>query len=166
MKNLVLLAFLVNGVIELASAAPPDARPGSERLEQKTAAAIAVVVRAAVAPALGVPLEVSVLARSPAPGRLAIEAHADGSVLTIASVSTPVDEDGGRRWIVTVVPMRESGGNLSLVVAGDVDGVEQAKSVVFPVRLPGAAGEVRAQSVAPARADGENLSLLPVEERF
>ena len=52
------------------------------------------------------------------------------------------------------------------VVFGEIDGVVQAQAVTTKIRQAGAEPAVRALSAAPARAGSENLSLLPVEERF
>jgi hypothetical protein len=112
---------------------------------------------------------VTVTARADAAAvdRLELEARADDSAgLVIAAQSGPVDRAGARDWVLTVVPLRASGANLSVVVAGEIDGVAQAQSVTTKVRPAGAVPTVRALSVAPAEVGGENLSLLPVEERF
>ena len=130
---------------------------------------IAVDVHLAVPPALGVPLTVTITARAEAlaVGRLELAVRADESAaLLIGAQSAPIDRAGSRSWVVTVVPVRASGGNLSVVVSGEIEGVAQAQSVVTRVRPEGAEPTVRALTVVPAKAGGENLSLLPVEERF
>jgi len=162
---LALVAVVVTGAV---AAAPLDA-PVVAKHEAKPQGPIAVDVRLAAPPELGVPLTVTVTARADAAAvdRLVLEARVDDSAaLVIGAQSGPVDRAGARSWVVTVVPMRASGGNLSVVVAGEIDGVAQARSVTTEVRPAGATPTVRALSVAPAEAGRENLSLLPVEERF
>jgi hypothetical protein len=90
----------------------------------------------------------------------------DPETLAIGVTSPPVDRDGARSWSVAVVPARSEGGYLNVVVAGPVDGVMQARAVVVAIRLPGAAPQARAPAAGPAGIGRENLSLLPVEERF
>ena len=149
-------------------AAPLDAPVAAATHEEaKPLGPIAVDVRLATPPALGVPLTVTVTARAEAIDRLELEVRADdATALAIGTQSGPVDRAGARSWIVIVVPMRASGGNLSVVVAGEIDGVAQAQSVTTRVRPAGGVPAARALSVAPSEATGENLSLLPVEERF
>jgi hypothetical protein len=161
---LALVAAIVTGAV---AAAPLDAPVAATHEEAKPSGPIAVDVRLAAVPALGVPLTVTVTARAEAIDRLELEVHTDDSVaLVIGAQSSPVDRAGARSWVVTVVPTRASGGNLSVVVAGEIDGVAQAQSVTTKVRPAGAVPSVRALSIAPAEGGGENLSLLPVEERF
>ena len=163
---LALVAAILMGVVV---AAPLDAPASATHEESKPLGPIAVTVRLAAPPALGVPLAVTVTARADAAAvdRLALEVRADDSVaLVIGAQSAPVDRAGARTWVVTVVPMRMSGGNLSVVVSGEIEDVLQAQSVTTKIRPPGGEPAVRALSIAPAAAGGENLSLLPVEERF
>jgi len=163
----ILLALVAAVAAGAVAAAPPDAPVAAPQEEAKPMGPIAVDVSLAAPPALGVPLTVTVTARAEAVDRLELEAHADdSSALLIGARSGPVDRAGARIWIVTVVPMRESGADLSVVVAGEIDGVAQAGSVTTAIRPGGAVPTVRALSAAPAEAGGENLSLLPVEERF
>jgi len=89
----------------------------------------------------------------------------DSTALVIAGQSGPVDRAGTRTWVLSVVPLRASGANLSVVVLARSMASAQAQSVTTKVRPAGAVQTVRALSVAPAAAGGENLSLLPVEER-
>jgi hypothetical protein len=167
MKTPAILLALFAAVVTGAVAAAPLDAPAATRDEAKPLGPIAVDVRLAAPPALGVPLTVTVTARAEAVDRLDLEVRTDDSAaLVIGGQSGPVDRAGARSWVVTVVPLRASGGNLSVVVAGEIDGVAQAQSVTTKVALAGAVPTVRALSVAPAEAGGENLSLLPVEERF
>ena len=130
---------------------------------------IAVEAHLAAPPALGVPLAVIITARVDgfAVGRLDLEVRADdATALVIGARSEPFDHSGSQSWVVTVVPMRASGGNLSIVVSGEIEGVAQAQSVVTKVRPAAGEPTVGALAVVPAQVVGENLALLPVEERF
>ncbi len=162
----VVLALVATVVMGAVAAAPLDA-PIVATHEAKPQGPIAVDVRLAAPPALGVPLTVTITARAETVDRLRLEARVDDSAaLVIGAQSGPVDRAGARSWVVTVVPMHASGGTLSVVVAGEIDGVAQARSVTTEVRPAGAVPTVRALSVAATVGGGENLSLLPVEERF
>jgi hypothetical protein len=164
MKTGALLLALI-GVAAAAAAAPRETPVVATQLEAKPKGPIAVDVRLAAPPALGSPLTVTVTARADGIDRLVLEVRADDPAgLAIGAVSAPVDRAGARTWSVIVVPVRSSGANLSIVVAGEIDGVAQAQSVVTPVRPAGAAPPVRAMAVGPSTRDGENLTLLPVEE--
>ena len=161
---LALVAAVVTGAV---AAAPLNAPAAATHEEAKPLGPIAVDVRLAAPPALGVPLTVTVTARAEAVDRLELEVRTDDSAaLVIGAQSGPLDRAGVRSWVVSVVPVRATGGNLSVVVAGEIDGVAQAQSVTTKVRPAGAVPTVRALSIAPAEAGGEHLSLLPVEERF
>jgi hypothetical protein len=166
MKTLALvIAFVAVFLTGLAIAAPPGAVPAT-RHEAKPTGPIAVDVRLAAPPALGVPFTVIVTARAESVGRLELEVHTDDpAALAIVAESAPVDGTGVRSWQVTVTPTRASGGNLGVLVTGEIDGVTQARSVVTPIRLAEAAPASHAQSLAAPKAGSENLSLLPVEER-
>lgn len=167
MKTAAIVLALFAPIVTTAAAAAPLDAPVATHQEAKPLGPIAVDVRLAAPPALGVPLTMTVTARAEAIDRLDLEVHTDDSAaLVIAGQSGPVDRAGARTWVVTVVPLRASGGNVSVVVAGEIDGVAQAQSVTTKVIPAGAVSTVRALSSAPAKAGGENLSLLPVEERF
>jgi hypothetical protein len=168
MRTSAVVLALVSAVAAGAvAAAPPESPAPVTHDEAKPTGPIAVDVHLDAEPALGVPLTVTVMARADGVDRLDLEVRADDpAALVIGAVSPPLDRAGARRWIVTVVPVRASGGYLSVVVAGEIDGVAQARSVVVAIRPAGAEAPARAPSAAPAGAGGENLSLLPVEERF
>jgi hypothetical protein len=167
MKTPALVLVFVAAVVTGAVAAAPLDAPVATHQEAKPLGPIAVDVRLAAPPALGVPLTVTVTARAEAIDRLDLEVYTDDSAaLVIAGQSGPVDRAGARTWVVTVVPLRAWGSNVSVVVAGEIDGVAQAQSVTTKVIPAGAVPAVRALSIAPVEAGGENLSLLPVEERF
>ena len=162
-----LLACVLACLPAVAFAAPLGSPASATHDEAKPTGPIGVDVRIAAPPTLGVPLTVTVTARAQAVDGLALEVHADDpAALVIVAQSAPVDRAGSRSWEVTVVALRTSGGNLGVVVAGDIDGVAQAGSVVTPIRLAEAAPALRTRPLAAPQAGRENLSLLPVEERF
>jgi hypothetical protein len=160
------LALVATFLPAVVFAAPLDAAVAATHDEAKPTGPIGVDVRIAAPPALGAPLTVTVTARAEAIEGLALEVHADDpAALAIVAQSAPVDRAGARSWEITVIPMRTAGGNLGVVVAGDIDGVAQAGSVVTPIRLAEATPALRARPLAVPEAGGVNLSLLPVEER-
>ena len=149
----------------LAAAAPPAAEraaPVRLRLPVKPTGPIAVEYTLAAAPAVGVPLEIAVKARVEADVKgLAIEANASAPRAVLVSAPELVTAaDGVYSWTITVVPLSAEAGYLSVIVAGRVDGVAQARGVT--VSLHGAA----AQGPAPAAeaAGREALIALPAQE--
>ena len=162
----VLAALLSAGAAAAAPLEPP-AVAARRAVPPKPAGPIGVDVRLNAEPVLGVPVTVTITARAETISDLTLEARAaDPGALAIGAASLPVDRGGARSWSLTVVPLRATGGYLSVVVAGQIDGVAEARSVVIPVRPAGSAPEVRAPAAAPAAGSRENLSVLPVEERF
>lgn len=87
-------------------------------------------------------------------------ARSDELIVTSSAVAEELID--GRRWIVTVVPQAADTVYLTVVVTGRIDGLEQSRSVVVPIRTTAAA------HAAPERAieitEDERLILLPVEE--
>ncbi|MEO8464082.1 MAG: hypothetical protein ABI640_01970 [Gammaproteobacteria bacterium] len=165
----IVLALVATVVTIGVAAAPVDAPAAATREESKPMGPIAIDVHLSAEPMPGVPLAATVTARTDAVAvdRLAIEVRADDSAeLAVGAPSGLVERAGSRSWVVTVVPMHASGGNLTVVVFGEIDGVVQAQSVTTKIRSAGAGPTVRALATAPAPAGSENLSLLPVEERF
>lgn len=149
-------------------AAPLDAPADARRDEVKPMGPIAVDVRVAGPVALGVAQSITVTARATAVEDLRLEVHANPpAALVIAAPPAPVDRPGERRWTLTVVPLAAEGASLTVLVAGEVDGVTEAQSVTTPLGPPGSPPQARAAAAgAPAERGGEKLSLLPVEERF
>jgi hypothetical protein len=149
----------------LAAAAPPSHAHGAEvRAERpgKPTGPIAVEHRLAAGPAVGVPLEIAVTARVEAEiGVLRIEAGASspGAALVTPPLLTSV-VDGVYSWTLTVVPLADDAGYVSVIVSGNVDGVAQASNVTISLR------SAPAQGSAPAimAAGGETLIALPVQE--
>jgi hypothetical protein len=91
---------------------------------------------------------------------LSIEANA--TVPKAALVSPPVlvgADEGVYSWELTVVPLLSEAGYLSVIVAGSIDGVAQARSVTIPLR-----SAAPAEAAAVTVAAGETLIALPVQE--
>jgi hypothetical protein len=148
----------------LAAAAPratERATPERSDVRVKPTGPIGVEYRVAAQPAVGVPLEIAVTARVQAEvGRVTIEAAASSTRAVLVTTPALVSSGAGvYSWTITVVPLVAEAGYLSVIVAGEVDGVAQARSVTVPLRAAGA------PSSAPApAANGEALIALPVQE--
>jgi hypothetical protein len=123
---------------------------------------MAVEHRLAAPPAVGVPLELVVTARvEPGVGDLTIAADASTPrAVLVASPELVTAADGVYVWTITVVPLAADAGYLTVIVAGDVDGLAQARSVTVSLRSSGSPGA----SPAPEAAEGEVLIALPVQE--
>jgi hypothetical protein len=148
-----------------AAAAPPShAHRAEARAERpgKPTGPIAVEYRVAGDPAVGVPLEIAVTARVQADiAVLRIEANASAphAALVTPPLLTSVVE-GVYSWELTVVPLADDAGYVSVIVSGNVDGVAQARNVTISLR------SAAAPSPAPAviAGGGETLIALPVQE--
>jgi hypothetical protein len=136
--------------------------PAVAHLPAKPTGPIAVEYRVAAAPMVGVPLEIEVKARVERDVEgLTIEANPSAPHAVLVTPPGVVSAgDGVYAWKITVVPLAEEAGYLSLIVAGRVDGVAQARGVTVPLRSVAAAGR------APAADAGgpEALIALPVQE--
>ena len=130
-------------------------RPG------KPTGPIAVEHHLAAEPMVGLPLKIALTARvAGTVGRLSIEATATTPQAALVSPPLLVAVEGDAyAWEITVVPLSADAGYLSVIVAGTIDGVEQARSVTIALRstAPAEAPEVTI-------ADGEALIALPVQE--
>jgi hypothetical protein len=156
----------------LAGAAPPPAEraaPPAERVTPVRAAypgkptgPIAVDYRLGAPPAVGTPLEIEITARvQAAVSDLAIEASPSAPRSLLVTPPTFVAAgEGVYSWRITVVPLTTDAGYLSVVVAGTVDGLPQARSVTVPLR---SAAAPEAASAA-GDSSGEALIALPVQE--
>ena len=136
--------------------------PAAVHLPAKPTGPIAVEYRVAAPPAVGAPLEIEVSARvEPDVKGLTIEANASAPRAVLLTPPTVVTAgDGVFAWKITVVPLAAEAGYLSVIVAGRVDGVAQARAVTVPLRSVAAA-----PPTAAAKAAGpEALIALPVEE--
>jgi len=135
--------------------------PAAAHLPAKPTGPIAVEYRVAAAPTIGAPLEIEVSARvEPGVKGLTIEANASAPRAVLLTPPTVVRAgDGVFAWKITVVPLAAEAGYLSVIVAGQVDGVAQARAVTVPLRDV-AAGPTPAREAAGPEA----LIALPVKE--
>jgi hypothetical protein len=136
--------------------------PAAAHLPAKPTGPIAVEYRVAAAPTVGAPLEIDVSARvEPGVKSLSIEANASAPHAVLLTPPTVVAAgDGVFAWKITVVPLAAEAGYLSVIVAGRVDGVAQARAVTVPLRSSAAAGPTPAAEAAGPEA----LNSLPVKE--
>jgi hypothetical protein len=164
-KPLTLIAAAALAWPALLGAAPPPAErmaPASEALRVKPTGPIAVEYRLAQEPALGVPLEIAVTARVEADVTgVTIEANASSpSGVIVAAPVLVTASDGVFTFRITVVPLAADAGYLSVIVAGQVDGLHQARSVTVPLR-----GTNPVVAVPDAADDGgERVIALPAQE--
>jgi hypothetical protein len=162
---LVLAVSLSCLVFRDVGAAPPLGErlaPLSSELPGKPMGPIAVDYRLTGSPSVGVALTILVTARVADPSaRLALEAAPGDARLLLSAAPELVAASGGvYSWSVVVVPLAAAT-YLDVVVAGEIDGVAQARSLVIPVR--GAEGPATGGR---AHAAPEALIELPVVETF
>jgi len=159
-----LLAGVVAWPALVGAAPPPQERAPSlnSAYPVKPTGPIAVEYRLAAPPAVGVPLQIAVTARvQAAASSLAIEANASAPrAVLVTAPRLDAAGDGVYSWTITVVPLAAEAGYLSVIVAGEVDGVTQARSVTVPLRSSPSAGPTPAAGAA----RGEALIALPVQE--
>ena len=131
----------------------------------KPSGPIDVAYSVGVAPRVGAPVDIEITAHAAAAQELALEAVvANGSTLAIAGQSAGTDlAGGGRRWVVTVIPLAADVAYLTVVVTGRIEGLPQSRSVVVPIRTVPAAQALVEQETA-VTVDGERVIFLPVEE--
>jgi hypothetical protein len=129
----------------------------------KPSGPIDISYRVGVAPRVGVPVDVEITAHAAAAQGLTLEvAVANGGTLALAGQSVGAALADGLRWVVTVVPLAADAAYLTVIVTGRIEGLEQSRSVVVPIRtLPAAQSVVEETAVT---TGGERLILLPVEE--
>jgi hypothetical protein len=169
MKQLSIIALvaallLAASVGTSAAPRPADApTPAVERLPVKPGGPIAVEYRLAAQPVVGVPLELTVTAHvEPGVTNVTLEAQPSAPRAVLVTVPEPVAAaDGAHSWRITVVPLVEAAGYLTVVVAGVADGLAQARSVTVAL---GSGAPPGADAAAAAPADGEAMIALPVEE--
>lgn len=159
-----LLVSVLAGPSLVAAAPPPSERPAptAQSMPGKPTGPIAVEYTLAAAPAVGVPLEIAVKARvEPDVNGLAIEANPSAPRAVLVTAPELVTAaDGVYSWRITVVPLAAEAGYLNVIVAGQVDGVAQARGITVSLRGAGASG---AQPAADAAAR-EALIELPAQE--
>ena len=144
-----------------APRATEGAAPAVAHLPAKPTGPIALEYRVAVAPTVGAPLEIDVSARvEPGVKGLTIEANASAPHAVLVTPPTVVTAgDGVYAWKLTIVPLAAEAGYLSLIVAGRVDGVAQARGVTVPLRSVAGGPAPAAKAAGP-----EALIALPVQE--
>jgi hypothetical protein len=144
-------------------AAPPEAeRPRAAHAERpsKPTGPIAVDHRLAAAPQVGVPLAIFIAARTASAATLSLEATASQpDSLSVAAPRLVSAAEGRFEWAVEVIPLAADAGFVNVVVAGEIDGIPQARSVAIALRMTADAVER-----TPTAADGEALIALPVDE--
>jgi hypothetical protein len=159
---LIAAASVLSAPLCAAPRATERAAPAATRLPAKPTGPIAVEYRLAAEPVVGAPLEIVVSARvEPGVKGLSIDANASAPHAVLLTPPTVVTaEDGVYAWKITVVPLAAEAGYLSVIVAGRVDGVAQARAVTVPLR-----GAAAAPSAPAAQTAGpEALIALPVHE--
>jgi hypothetical protein len=148
----------------LGTAAPraSERPPAIAHLPAKPTGPFSVEYRVAAAPTVGAPLEIEVSARvEPGVKGLTIEANASAPRAVLLTPPTVVTAgEAVFAWKITVVPLAAEAGYLSVIVAGRVDGVAQARAVTIPLRSAAGAS----QPAAPQAAGPEALIALPVQE--
>jgi hypothetical protein len=159
------VAACTAGFATHALAAPRERQPvAAAGGPPKPSGPIDVSYSLGAVPRVGVPVEIEITAHSAAAQSLTLEAAvANGGTLAIAGQSVGAELADGRRWVVTVVPLAADAAYLTVIVTGRIEGLEQSRSVVVPIRTVPAAETVVEQETA-VTAGGERLILLPVEE--
>ena len=158
---LVAAALVAPSLVGAAPRPVENAVPVTARLPDKPTGPISVEFRLAAQPVVGTPVELAVTARVEADvSNLTIEADASvPAAVLVASPELVAAGDGVYTWRIAVVPLAAEAGYLTVIVAGAVDGLAQARSVTVSLR---SAGSLDAAPVAAAR--GETLIALPVQE--
>jgi hypothetical protein len=149
----------------LSSAAPRevvDARaPARAELPVKPTGPIAVEHRFDADPAVGVPLTITISARvSGQVDALNLETTASRpDALLLTTPALVASGDSEFTWVLTIVPLAVDAGYLNVAVAGDIDGLPQARSVSIAVRTA-----PRPADDPAAHGNSETLIALPVRE--
>lgn len=152
--------------LPVAAAAAPRALEESagaarSELPGKPTGPIAVEYRLGAVPAVGVPLTIAITARAAGEtGGLRLETSASEPRDVLLAVPTAVaSADGAQAWELTVVPLAQDAGYVTVVVTGEIDGVTQARTVTIALR-----GSAAPPAVAAIEGAGETLIALPVIE--
>jgi hypothetical protein len=148
----------------MAAAAPRSdalAPRAIRELPGKPTGPIVVDYRLATAPAVGVPLAITINARVQSGAALRLEVTASDPSSVLVTVPVLAASDAAQySWQVTVVPLAAEAGYLNVIVAGDVEGVAQASAVTISLRSAPEAVPAAAQPPASSEA----LIALPVQE--
>ena len=130
----------------------------------KPTAPIAVSYELGGTPGLGQPLAVRIAAQ-PADGvtDLTLELNGDAALHVGAVTRASGAGDAEHVWTVTVTPLQEGLGHLNVSVTGRLNGTEQTRSLLIPIRTSGAANGDGARKAVASAAD-ERVISLPAEE--
>src|SRR5262245_60137843 len=160
--TLIAAASVWSAALAAAPRASERSPPTVAHLPAKPTGPIAVEYHVGAPPAVGVPLEIEVSARVEVDVKgLTIEANASAPKAVLLTPPAAVTAaDGVYAWKITVVPLAAEAGYLSVIVAGRVDGVAQARGVTVPLRSVAAGGSAPAAEAAGPEA----LIALPVQE--
>jgi len=149
----------------LSSSAPREVvegrSPARTELPVKPTGPIAVEHHLGAVPAVGVPLTVTISARVAGQAdALRLETSASRPEAVLLTTPTLVASgDSEFTWVLTIVPLAVDAGYLNVAVAGDVDGLPQARSVSIAVRTA-----PRTADDPAAHGNSETLIALPVRE--
>jgi len=165
MRAAFVIAVCVGAWPALSSAAPREAvearAPARVEFPVKPTGPIAVEHHLGSVPAVGVPLTITISVHvSGQAGALSLETTASRPDAVLLTTPTLVaGGDSEYTWTVTIVPLTADAGYLNVAVAGDVDGLPQARSVSIAVRTaPPTANDPA------AHGNSETLIALPVRE--
>jgi hypothetical protein len=161
-----MIAICVSLWPALSSAAPREVAEARSNAPAewpvKPTGPIAVEHHLGAEPAVGVSLTITISARvSGSTDSLRLEATAsrpEAVLLTAPRLVASAESEF--TWVVTVVPLAADAGYLNVAVAGDVDGLPQARSVAIALR--GAPSAIPAESAG--HGNSETLIALPVRE--
>ena len=147
-----------------AAPRPEDAEaPRAERLPVKPGGPIAVEYRLGTTPVVGAPLEIAITAQvDEGVENISIETNASSPQAVLLTQPEVVAKaaDGVYSWNITVVPLTLEAGYLTVVISGEVDGLNQGRSVTVPLSSATRANAEHGSS----RAAGDELIALPVQE--
>lgn len=146
-----------------AAAAPREAVARAERAPvPKPSGPLDMAYRVAGTPRVGAAVDIEVTVRGVALEAPRLEALLGDAALAVVSLSAAVAHADGFSWRVTVVPLAAAAAYVTLVATARIEGAEQSRSVVVPIRT---AAELRAPTAgAVMTADGERLVVMPAEE--
>jgi hypothetical protein len=159
------IALCVGAWPALSSAAPREVvegrAPARAEFPVKPTGPIAVEHHLGADPAVGVPLTITLSARvSGQVDALRLDASASRpDALLLTTPELVASGDSEFTWVHTIVPLAVDAGYLNVAVAGDIDGLPQARSVSIAVRTVPPTADAPA-----AHGNSETLIALPVRE--
>lgn len=157
----VALLWIAVAVTGAVPAAPRDWPTVAEAPSPpKPSGPIDLSYRIAVVPREGEPVVVEITAQASESAEWRLETAVSGVDAVVADVRVAAELVDGRRWLVSVVAYGAQPVYLTAVATARIEGVEQSRSVVVPVRSAAS----RTAERQPLAVDRERLILLPVEE--